>query len=101
MSTRERFPRLPDVPTIDEAGLKGFDGGSWLGVAAPAATPRDIVDRTNVELSKAFQAASMKDKVLQLGGTPMHGTPQEFSAFVRSETAKWAKVVSVAAIRAE
>jgi len=101
VSTRERFPRLPDVPTIDEAGLKGFDGGSWVGVAAPAATPREIVERTNVELSKAFQAASMKDKVLQLGGTPMQGTPQEFSAFVRSETAKWAKVVSVAGIRAE
>jgi tripartite-type tricarboxylate transporter receptor subunit TctC len=101
VSTRERFPRLPDVPTIDEAGLKGFDGGSWLGVAAPAATPREIVDRTNMELSKAFSAASMKEKVLQLGGTPMHGTPQEFSAFVRNETAKWAKVVSVAGIRAE
>ncbi len=101
VSTRERFPQLPTVPTIDEAGLKGFDAGSWLGVAAPAATPREIVDRINLDLAKAFEAAGLREKVLQLGGTSMHGTPQEFSAFVRSETAKWAKVVSVAGIRAE
>lgn len=100
VSTRDRFPPLRDVPTISESGLPGFDGGSWLGVVAPAATPRAIVDKTNAELGKAFQGADMKEKILQLGGSPISSTPQEFTAFVRGEVEKWAKVVKVAGIRA-
>ena len=101
VSTRERFPGLPNVATIDESGVKGFDGGSWVGVVAPAGTPRPVIDKTNQELSKAFQQRSMKEKILGLGGASIQSSAEEFTGFVRAETEKWAKVVKAANISAD
>ena len=101
VSTRERFSSLPNVPTVHEAGLNGFDGGSWLGVAAPAGTPRSIVDKTNAELGRSFRSPAMIEKILNLGGAPIQSTPEEFTRFVGTEVDKWARVVKAAGIRAE
>lgn len=101
VSTRERFPGLPNIATIDESGVKGFDGASWVGVVAPAATPRNVIDKINQELSKAFQQRSMKEKILGLGGASIQTSPEEFTGFVRAETDKWARVVKAANISAD
>ena len=101
VSTRERFPRLPNVPTIDESGLKGFDGGSWQGVIAPAGTPRDMVNKVNADLVKMLNSPSMKEKILAMGGITLGDTPDEFTAYVRAEVDKWAKVVKAAGVRGE
>jgi len=101
ISTKERFPRLAGIPTVAESGVKGFDGGSWQGYILPAGTPRDIVSRTNQELVKMLRAPDTRDKILAMGGIVLPQTPEEFTAFVRSETNKWAKVVTAAGIRRE
>ncbi len=101
VSTRERFPRLPNVPAIDESGLKGFDGGSWQGVIMPAGTPRDMVNKTNIDLVKLLKSPEMKEKILAMGGIVLGNTPDEFTAYIKAEIDKWAKVVKAAGIRGE
>ena len=101
VSTRERFPTLAGVPTVAESGLKGFDGGSWQGVIMPAGTPRDIVHKASQDLTKMLGAPDTRDRILAMGGIALAHTPDAFTAFVRSEVDKWAKVVKAAGIRAE
>jgi len=101
VSTRERFPNLPAVPTIAESGLKGFDGGSWQGIVMPAGSPRDIVNKANQDLTKMLKAPDTRERILAMGGITLGNSPEEFSAFVRTEIEKWAKVVKAAGIRPE
>jgi tripartite-type tricarboxylate transporter receptor subunit TctC len=99
ISTSERFPRLPDLPTVAESGVKGFDGGSWQGYIMPAGTPRDIVNRVNRDLVKLLGAAATREKILAMGGITQPQSPEQFTQFVRAETEKWARVVKAAGIR--
>jgi tripartite-type tricarboxylate transporter receptor subunit TctC len=99
VSTRERLPTLPGVPTIDESGLPGFDGGSWQGVVMPAGAPQDIVALVNGALVRALAAPEAKAKVLAMGGIAASDTPGQFAAFVKSETEKWAQVVKAAHVK--
>jgi tripartite-type tricarboxylate transporter receptor subunit TctC len=99
VSTRERLPTLPGVPTIDESGLPGFDGGSWQGVVMPAGAPQDIVAAVNGALVRALAAPEAKAKVLAMGGIAASDTPEQFAAFVKSETEKWAQVVKAAHVK--
>ncbi len=101
ISTRERFPLLPSLATVDESGLKGFDGGSWQGVIMPAGTPREIVIKANAEFAKMLKSPETKDRILAMGGITLGNSPDEFTAFVRAETDKWAKVVKAAGVRGE
>jgi tripartite-type tricarboxylate transporter receptor subunit TctC len=101
ISTKERFPQMPGVPTVAESGLKGFDGGSWQGYIMPAGTPRDIVNKANQDLTKMLRSADTREKILAMGGIALANSPEEFTAFVRAETDKWAKVVKAAGIRGE
>ena len=101
VSTRERLPTLPDVPTIDESGMPGFDGGSWQGVVMPAGTPRDLVHTVSAELAKILRAADMKERILGMGGIPVATTPEEFTAFMKAESEKWAQVAKAANVRME
>ena len=101
VSTRERFSPLPDLPTVEQGGVKGFDGSSWQGVVMPANTPRDMVVKVNAELAKMLKSPEMKEKILQQGGIASGNSPEEFSAFIKSETDKWAKVAKAAQIRLE
>jgi tripartite-type tricarboxylate transporter receptor subunit TctC len=96
-----RLPDLPGVPTTKELGFENFEISVWYGMLAPAATSREIISRLNAELNKAVTAADMKDKLAQAGVEPLTGTPEEFGNFIRSEAARFAKVIKDAGIKAE
>lgn len=87
-----RSPLLPQVPTIDEAGLKGFELGSWYGLFAPAGTPADIVRQLQRETVKAVNAADVRSQFSAMGADPVGSTPEEFAAVVQRDLAKWAQV---------
>ncbi|MEO8133935.1 MAG: tripartite tricarboxylate transporter substrate binding protein [Betaproteobacteria bacterium] len=93
VTSTKRAPVLPDLPTIAESGVPGFEASSWFGILAPAGTPRDIVTRINAEANKALQSADMKDKLLAQGAEAVGNTPEYFGDYIRTETVKWAKVV--------
>jgi tripartite-type tricarboxylate transporter receptor subunit TctC len=99
ISTRARFPAMPDLPTVEESGVKGFDGASWQGVVMPAGAPRDIVIRTNEVLAKSLKTPEAKERLLKLGALPSGNTPEEFAAFVKGEQEKWARVAKAANIQ--
>ncbi len=97
----QRAPSLPAVPTPKESGINDFEVSVWFGILAPAATPREIVGRLNVELGKAFASADLREKLAANGVEPMTGTPEQFGQFMRSETARYAKVIKAANITVE
>lgn len=92
VSTFDRFPMMPEVPTLDESGLKGFEGSSWQGIAGPAGIPRDVLARVSKELVAILQSAAVKEKVLGLGGVAVGSTPEQFAKHFRSEAVKWGEV---------
>jgi tripartite-type tricarboxylate transporter receptor subunit TctC len=101
VSTKERFPRMPELPTVAESGLKGFEGGSWQGIVMPAGTPRDVVNKANFDLAKMLKAPDMRERILVMGGVALGNSPEEFAVYVQAEVDKWAKVVRAAGMRSE
>ena len=97
----QRSPVIPETPTAAEAGIVNFEVPIWYGILAPAATPRDIITRLNTELTKALTAPEMKERLGSAGIEPMTSTPEQFTAFIRSETVRYAKVVKDAGIKPE
>ena len=93
VTTRKRSPDLPDVPTMDEAGIKGYDATIWLGLLGPAGLPRDIVTRLQTEITKALSSPETKKQILSAGVEVSISTADEFAALLRSEDDKWGKVV--------
>lgn len=93
VTSATRAAALPDVPTIAESGLPGFEASSWFGLLAPAGTPRDVVARLDAEVAKWLASQDARDKLLAQGAIAAGGTPEDFSAHIAAETAKWAKVV--------
>jgi tripartite-type tricarboxylate transporter receptor subunit TctC len=93
VSSAERAPVAPDVPTIAEAALPGYEAIAWNGLFAPAGTPRAIIDQLNAEVVRALQSEKVKEQLASLGATARPTTPSDFSTYVRDEVAKWAKVV--------
>jgi tripartite-type tricarboxylate transporter receptor subunit TctC len=94
-SGRQRSGVLPEVPTISEAGVPGYDAVIWLGIMAPAGTPKTIVDRLNAEITRAVNAPEMKQAWQQQGAVPMSMSPEEFGRFLREDIEKWARVVKL------
>jgi tripartite-type tricarboxylate transporter receptor subunit TctC len=94
-SGKSRTPVLPDVPTVSEAGVPGYDAVIWLGIMAPAATPKPIVERLNAEITKAANAPEMKAAWAKQGAVAMSMTPEEFARFTRDDIDKWARVVKI------
>jgi len=92
---------LPDVPTIGEAGLPGYDATIWLGVMAPAGTPKAIVDQLNAEINKALSKAETKAAWAKQGAAPIIMTPAEFDKYLRGDIDKWAKLIQTAGIKAQ
>ena len=90
---------LPNVPTMDEAGVKGFQVAGWSGLLAPAKTPPAIVQQLNAEVLRILGDPEIRDKIISLGMEPSNTTPDEFAAFMKSETAKWAQAVALAKVR--
>jgi len=97
--TRTRF--APELPTLDESGLPGFESVAWLGLLAPAGTPREIVSRLHSEVAKALRAPDTQEKLLAQGIEGVGNNPAEFTTFLQQEIAKWSKVVQQAGIKAE
>jgi tripartite-type tricarboxylate transporter receptor subunit TctC len=89
----QRDPALPDLPTIAESGLAGFDMRLWLGLLAPAGTPRPVIERLSAAITQALAAPEIKTALAAQGFAPLVGTPEQFDAFYRSEVAKWRKVI--------
>ena len=101
ISTRERFPPMPDLQTVEEGGVKGYDGSSWQGVVMPAGTPREIVARVYQELATMLKAADTREKFLAQGALASGMPPEEFAAFVKREAEKWAKVAKAAKVQVD
>jgi tripartite-type tricarboxylate transporter receptor subunit TctC len=98
-SGEERSPILPDVPTISEAGVPGFRASGWVGIMAPAATPKPIVERLNAEIGKILNSTEIKESWAKQGVTPLSMTAPEFGAFITAEIEKWAKVAQTAGVK--
>jgi len=101
VSTAKRSSALPNVPTIAEGGLPGFDYNLWVGLWAPAGTPQDIVDKINADVAKVLAMPDVRDRLASLGAEPMVMTPAEFRKFMRDEMEDSAKVVKAANIKAQ
>jgi tripartite-type tricarboxylate transporter receptor subunit TctC len=101
VTSSTRAPALPDVPTIAESGLPGFEASSWFGVLAPAGTPAPIVAKLNAEVNKWLQSPEAREQLLAQGAAAAGGTPEQFAAHIRAETEKWAKVVKASGAKVD
>lgn len=93
VTTDKRSPALPDVPTLDEAGLKGFNLGTWFGVLAPAATPKDVVSKLNAEMVKIIHSPEFRQKMEEIGADPIGNSPEQMAKQIGEETQKFSKLV--------
>ena len=101
MASRKRSQAAPELPTVAESGVPGFEASLWYGLLAPAGTPRGIVTRLHDVTVKALQLRDVVERLSSQGVEPIGGSPQELAAFLKSETAKWARVVKQAGIRVD
>ncbi len=93
VTSARRVDDLPNVPTINESGYKGFDAVTWFGLLAPAGTPKDVIARVNAEFNKALQNPELRKKLGDEGADPAGGTPEQFGALIRDEIPRWGAVV--------
>jgi tripartite-type tricarboxylate transporter receptor subunit TctC len=101
VTTVKRYSVLPNVPTMSEAGVAGYEAMSWNGVLVPAGTPQAVIDRLHGEIVKAMKSPDMLERVAALGYEPMASSPREFGEFIKAELAKWAKVARESGAKAE
>jgi tripartite-type tricarboxylate transporter receptor subunit TctC len=99
ITSAKRSAIAPDVATVAESGLPGFESGTWYGIMTPAGTPRPVVDQLNREIVRVVQLPDTREKFLTQGAEPMTGAPEQMEKFVQSEIVRWAKVVKAAGIR--
>jgi tripartite-type tricarboxylate transporter receptor subunit TctC len=101
VTTAKRSALLPDLPTIAEGGLPGYEANNWYGLLAPAKTPAAIIERLNREVVKVLNMPKVKEQLFRSGLDASPSTPKEFSAYIKSEMAKWSKVVKASGAKAE
>ena len=97
----KRTALAPDIPTLAESGLPGFDASGWFILGAPAGVPRDIITRLNAETVRALAIPEVRERMLASGNEPISSSPEELGAFIRDEIAKWAKVIKASGIKAD
>jgi tripartite-type tricarboxylate transporter receptor subunit TctC len=98
VTTAKRMSLFPDVPTLAESGMPGFEVGAWQGVMVPAGTPAPVVERLNAEIVKALKAPDVRERLALQGAEPLGSTPAEYGAYVRKELARWAGVVKATGV---
>jgi len=101
VTTSTRLPSLPDLPTIAESGLQGFEAVTWFGFVAPAGTPREIIIKLNTAINRVTALPEVKQPLAAQGIDAMNNSPEQFANYIREETAKWARVVKSSGERAE
>ena len=99
VTSKQRISAAPEVPTFEEAGLRGYEAVGWFGAVAPAGTPKDVINRLNTEIRNALAAPDVKERALTAGAEPHATSPEEFAAYIREETKKWGEVVRAAGIK--
>ena len=97
----KRTPAAPDIPTIAESGVHGYEVTTFYGLSAPAKTPRAIIDRLHSEMVRALSSPEVRDKLQGLGADPVGNTPEQYTAFIQNEIVKWDKVIKAAGIKGE
>ncbi|MBL8363319.1 MAG: tripartite tricarboxylate transporter substrate binding protein [Rubrivivax sp.] len=100
VTSEQREPSLPDVPTVAET-VPGYEATAWFGIGMPKNTPRAVIDVINAETNKALADPKMRERLAELGGRPIPGTPEDFAKVIAAETAKWAKVVIASGAKVE
>jgi len=101
VSSPARSPAFPDLPTIAEAGVPGYDATTWTGIVAPAGVPKAVVSKLNAEINAALATPALREKLLAIGSEPVIGTPAQFGEFIRKESTKWAGVIKRAGVKPE
>jgi tripartite-type tricarboxylate transporter receptor subunit TctC len=101
VTTSQRMSLFPEVPTLGETVMPGFEAGAWQGIMVPANTPKAVVQRLNAEINKALQSAEVKEKLALQGAEPLGSTPEEYGAYVKKELARWAAVVKATGVTLE
>ena len=101
ISSSRRSAAAPELPTIAESGMAGFDVSTWFGMFAPSATPKDIIGRLNGEVRKIVQLPDVRAQLISQGADPIGSTPEEFKAYIQSELVKWEKAVKAIGVRIE
>ncbi len=101
VTSAQRMPVAPEVPTLAQSGFPGFEAGTWFGLLAPAGTPREIIDRLHAETVKVLRLPESQDRLAGQGATTVGNTPEQFAAYIKSESAKWAKVLKASGVRAD
>jgi tripartite-type tricarboxylate transporter receptor subunit TctC len=101
VTTAERSKLAPELPTMAEAGLPGFDISTWFGLLAPAGTPKDVIAKWNAEVTKILNSPDMRDRLTAQGATPAPTTPEQFAAFIQSEIPKYARIVKVSGAKVD
>ena len=101
VTSAKRIAKLPDVPTVDEAALPGYEASVWYGVVAPTGTPREIVQRLNTEIARIIADPAQRERMVAGDFEPTTSKPEQFAAFIKSETVKWGKVVKASGAKPE
>jgi tripartite-type tricarboxylate transporter receptor subunit TctC len=101
VTTANRSSLAPELPTVAESGLAGFDISTWFGIFAPAGTPREAITRLHTEFTRALAAPDVREKMLNMGAEPVGNTPAEFAAFIRAEAGKYARVIKASGARVD
>ena len=99
VTSAKRFSVLPDVPTIAESGVPGYDGDTWIGLLAPKGTPNAVVDRLHKVMAQIAKQPDFRAKLASVGMSVIQDTPQEFAAYMKNDVAKWKKVIETAGIK--
>lgn len=97
----KRLDAWPDLPTIAEAGVPGYESTAWVGILAPAGTPQEIVRKLHAEIVRSLENQDLRERIIGLGTVPVGNTPEQFADLIRSEVPKWIRVAKEANIRME